>query len=82
MFVDLEMLSPKVTHASWYVQTLPRLAHILHRKMDRLSKSDPFVVIKWKTDTEENWREIGEVLTDFLAGNWLRFVISRSEVNS
>lgn len=30
------------------------------RKMDRLSKSDPFVVVKWKTDTDEDWREVGE----------------------
>ena len=30
------------------------------RKMDRRSKSDPFVVAKWKTDTDDTWKEIGE----------------------
>ncbi len=30
------------------------------RKMDKMSKSDPFVVVKWKTDSDERWREIGE----------------------
>ena len=30
-------------------------------KMDKLSKSDPFVVVKWKTDSDETWREIGEM---------------------
>ena len=30
------------------------------RKMDKLSKSDPFIVVKWKTDSDETWREIGE----------------------
>lgn len=36
-----------------------------------MSKSDPFVVIKWKTDTEENWREIGEIFTDSFFFPWL-----------
>ncbi|CAM9714165.1 unnamed protein product [Ectocarpus sp. 12 AP-2014] len=36
------------------------------KKMDRLSKSDPFVVVKWKTDSDETWREIGrtEIITN------------------
>lgn len=29
--------------------------------MDKLSKSDPFVVVKWKTDSDETWREVGEL---------------------
>lgn len=28
--------------------------------MDRRSKSDPFVVVKWKTDTDDTWKEVGE----------------------
>ncbi|CAN0022215.1 unnamed protein product, partial [Sphacelaria rigidula] len=27
--------------------------------MDKMSKSDPFVVLRWKTDTDVNWREVG-----------------------
>lgn len=34
----------------------------MYRKMDRTSKSDPFVVIKSKTESEANWREMGELL--------------------
>lgn len=34
--------------------------------MDRASKSDPFVVIKSKTESEVNWREIGELLNNSL----------------
>lgn len=28
--------------------------------MDRASKSDPFVVLYWKMDTDAGWREVGE----------------------
>ena len=34
--------------------------HHFRRKMDRASRSDPFVVIKMKRDTDNEWKEIGE----------------------
>ena len=38
----------------------PPVSAVCRSKMDKLSKSDPFVVVQWKTDSDENWREVGE----------------------
>lgn len=37
------------------------------KKMDRISKSDPFVVLLWKTDTDVHWREVGR--TEIVSNN-------------